>query len=176
MKPQSEWSPALLVFMTTLRETKHKSWLRINGACQSAVFFAIKAGLSFDVGDLGAMLGANPHTPGDAENYYTAAVISGNMDAARSVEHYLKRKPIIPARDWPVERGELRRVRYGFKFWHPEVRDAVTVTSIGDGGEYVTACWYDGPDRYGQTPARRFKISRETFKQPYADFIGGGEE
>lgn len=159
-------------------ETGH-SWERLNHAMRNGLGLAIGAGFPFEATDfdglskfrVGYWIGA------DDEWVYRAAVLGGNLSAAKAFEEWKKREPIIaddvdpPSRSSAYQHGvgprQKERLYVGARIdWQGE---KVTVTSFKD-NEAVACSYHDRQDgEYGNKIKKRYRITREAIIEARAN-------
>lgn len=158
-----EDSPALKLLGLVWRETKFRSWIRLNHTMQDALSLAITSGMRFEVGDFERMLGrfSGSHWFGsNAEGWiYGAAVRHGNTSACKAWEHLVGRKPFI---------YEGKRLHEGARIDPSDLDGAgghpAFVTSFASDGKSLIACTYhvavpvkDGSGRLIRQPGAKIK-------------------
>lgn len=90
-------SPALQLVNLVWTQTAFKSWIRLNHTMQDALALAMKAGLTFEPGDIREISAkmSGHRWFGDQEWIYRLAVEFGNQSACRSYEEWRGRDPFI---------------------------------------------------------------------------------
>lgn len=143
---------------------------RFSSTLHDALDLAIKGGLTFDKDDCSKFkdefaLGGGYFREqflSFSDEFYTKAIIAGNISACHSFEHYVERKPFIknnvdhpyswlnsmPGR-WDITRPR-DRLGLGSKFtWQEEI---VTVTSFDDKNGRIICCSYKPQERHAPCP------------------------
>lgn len=160
-------SPALQLVSIVWKHSPHRSRQQFYHAMESAVTFAIKTGLRWDLGDYTQMLsefvfgrgyGAAWVYQKSPEHWYLTAVIAGNTSFCQAFEHANGFKPYFG-------RNVRMRFNYSGSYEAKRSRLAVGMTFDWDGcrpavtsitPEHIVACTYNttgGLDR-------KFKITR----------------
>lgn len=146
------------------------SWERLNGAMRAALRLVISAGFEFQGCEFAAI--RDRWSPGywlDIERAYTWAVAADNLSAAKAIEAYLGRRPLIADdvthNHYAVmfhHSGDFRkRDRLAVGSWFHWNGEQVKVTSFPD-GESCIACSYRprGDNEDGDKIKRRYRITQ----------------
>ncbi len=143
-----------------LEATGH-SWTRLNGAMSESVGLAIRAGLAFELDDIGKLYksfrGEFWFGEQNGDGWYRVAIDATNERACKAIENYRGRKPFV---------FDGRRIAVGTQIWWPERKLAGKVTSFLDNDDSVIICTYDidpATNTRSNTPTKRFTIKRNEF-------------
>ncbi len=182
-KPTDSPVIALLrhVWCTNGAATSH-SWERMNQSMTAAMELAINSGMEFEATDFSRKILKDFNVGywwGGTERYYTLAVMTGNLSAAKAIETYLDSQAFIADEVSPpswqgcfahTTRTRKRgRLAIGFSF--PWKGEAVTVTSFSGDGKHLVACSYKerAKGSYSNTIKRSFEITPAAIKEDRAE-------